>query len=658
MEYLHLKLSSGAGTSVRKLQLGKSYGRSDRPGVYNLIRFESGEEAQVREYGTGVVMVVPLSVLTPIKKVPEKEREDVENVPVEKWNEAKKKHKAIEKLIPLSRIPQTKWDEAAKEHGVSKKALRNWLDLWRANPKLSSLFRSPRKDMGSARLHPFVEKKLAEYLEILRKNADMQVSDIVENLDHDIKAERKRTKNKRIVMPADSTIYQRWNSFSEIDKAQGRVGTKKAYQRHGLHRGTLLDVDHPLACIQVDHLELPVMVVDEKYRVSIGRGWITVLIDIWSRMIYGYYITLEAPSNLSLGLAVVHGILPKTETLNRLPFKTTWPICGFPWQVHADNAGEFHGNMLELAANEYDFEIVFRKVKEPQYGGYIESYLGTLSNSLRHLPGSTREGKDALDGTDPSESAVMTLAELDEYILCLITKYHHDSHSGLNGMTPVAKFLEGMRGTDTHYPVGDLTMPDDPVKLMLDFIPADERVINPQGVQIDYIHYMDDVLQRWVNARDPVDIKNARQFIFRIDPRDITRIFFWDPDDKRYYIIPTRNVTRPAMSSWEYKAVRQLLKEKGIETVNEDIIFDAMEERRRIVAKATTMTKTAAKAREAQRALDAVRGAQAFMDKVAASGSAKAAEKAAPKVVTGEPDKTTKTVDTDEVPAAPYEMDW
>jgi putative transposase len=258
----------------------------------------------------------------------------------------------------------------------------------------------------------------------------------------------------------------------------------------------------------------------------------------------------------------------------------------------------------------------------------------------------------------------MTMAELDHYILNLITQYHNEGHSGLQEMTPLAKFLDGMRGTGTsNYPIGDLLIPADPVKLMLDFLPPVERVIGPQGVRIDYFFYMDDVLQRWVNAREPNDLKNARLFLFRQDPRDLTRIYFWDPEDRLYFIIPTRNLFRPSISKWEYEAVRQFLRERGVATVDEEIIFNAREERRQILQDATNKTKSAKHAREAERLRNAQEAAAKFLDKVAGqAGRARPADSREIGVSSGrEEPASAPSVDTGEdtdTPAAPYTMNW
>jgi putative transposase len=646
-------MTSGAGSSILKLCLGKNYARTDRPGVFTLIRFESSLEVQVREFGSGNVDVVPVSVIHPLRSVPKKPRGDVKELAeTEKWKTAEQKYEAIKDLIPLNRISKAMWEATATKHDIKIKRLRKWLALWRAHPVMSSLMRKQREDAGEPRLHPFVEARVNHYLEALRTNGDLQMSDIMEDLDHDIDIERKKTSDEKLVTPVVSTLYQRWTQYSEIDKAEGRIGAKKARQKYGLVRGSLQDADHPLSIVQCDHLEIPVMIVDEEFRIAICRPWITVLIDLFSRMIYGYYISLESPGNLSLGLAISHAILPKKD-MDRLPYKATWPIAGVPWQIHADNAGEFQGNMLEWAGQEYGFEITFRKVKEPQYGAYIESYLGTLSSKLRRIPGSTREGPEALGDKNPADEAVMTLAELDAYVLNLFAEYHINSHSGLADATPLAQFQGGMRGNAMTYPVGELYIPDDPVKLMLDLLPPVERAVSPPGVVIDYIWYMDDCLQRWVDAKKPNESTTTRMFLFRQDPRDLTRIYFWDPDEKTYYMVRTRNILRAAISKWEYNAVRKYLSDKGVEHVDEDIIFNARDERRRLLSAAIAKTKAARNARETERNQQAEQGAAAFQAKVASTESRSYRQAAANATASG----VRADIDVSS-PAAPFVMDW
>jgi len=73
------------------------------------------------------------------------------------------------------------------------------------------------------------------------------------------------------------------------------MGPKQAAQllspvKSGLH------VKEALQLLQIDHTLVDVVVVDEFDREPIGRPWLTLAIDVATRMVPGFHLTLEAPS--------------------------------------------------------------------------------------------------------------------------------------------------------------------------------------------------------------------------------------------------------------------------------------------------------------------------------------------------------------------------
>jgi len=102
---------------------------------------------------------------------------------------------------------------------------------------------------------------------------------------------------------------------------------------------------------------------------------------------------------------------------------------------------------------------------------------------------------------------------------------------------------------------------------------------------------------------DPSDTtgKRKRKFIVRRDPRDISRIHFYDPELKAYFEIPYRNTAYPPMRVWELREVRRRLKEEGQKTINEALIFDAYNRLRALEAEAVVETKKARRAAQRRR---------------------------------------------------------
>jgi putative transposase len=143
----------------------------------------------------------------------------------------------------------------------------------------------------------------------------------------------------------------------------------------------------------------------------------------------------------------------------------------------------------------------------------------------------------------------------------------------------------------------------DETRLRLDLMPYEERTVQPYGIVMDGIEYYDDVLRPWINAVEPGDStgKRKRKFIVRRDPRDISVVYFFDPELKQYYAIPYRQMIHPAMSVWELREVRRKLKEEGYKAVNEDLIFRAYNRLRALQDEAIKETKKARRSAQRRR---------------------------------------------------------
>src|SRR5208282_829847 len=138
----------------------------------------------------------------------------------------------------------------------------------------------------------------------------------------------------------------------------------------------------------------------------------------------------------------------------------------------------------------------------------------------------------------------------------------------------------------------------EPTVFMLDFMPFEERTIQEYGVVIDHIYFWDDALRPWIHAGDPEDSKHPRKFTFRINPRDMREIYFRDPANNSYIPIPYRDRTRPPVSRWEIQAAEKRLREAGHARVDEVLIFQAIEEMRKLEQESEHKTKKARRARE------------------------------------------------------------
>ena len=137
-------------------------------------------------------------------------------------------------------------------------------------------------------------------------------------------------------------------------------------------------------------------------RAVLGRPWLTLLLDVFSRSVLGFYLSLDAPSAVGVAMAIAQGILPKSEWLMRNNLDLTWPTHGLPRSLHLDNGAEFHSRALKRGCQQHGVRIDYRPPATPRFGGHIERLMGTLSN-IGKTPGAAgfRACADAV-GSDSS----------------------------------------------------------------------------------------------------------------------------------------------------------------------------------------------------------------------------------------------------------------
>lgn len=501
----------------------------------------------------------------------------------EDWNWAFETYQALVSLLDEPSRSRSDVSRVADELSVSTATVYRWLNKLAFFGTVTCLLRAPRNDKGRKKLNLDVEKLIAEVIESefltkLKRSPTITHREV-----------ERRCRLKSLPVPSLSAVKNRIEEIHPEEKARRRHGRNSALAFRAI-RGSFPGAEYVNAVWQIDHTLVDITLVDEKDRIPIGRPWITLIIDVYPRTVPGWYISFDPPGTLGTGIAISNAILPKEEFLAKLDLSYTWPCQGKPRTIHADNAKEFRGNTLKKACNEHGIDLKFRKVKKPNYGAHIERLLGTLLGEIHALEGTTFSNPEDKEEYDAEENAQMTLDEFDAWLANLILgTYHNRRHSGIN-TTPLIRHEKGILGMDGTLGPGLLPISADPVKLKIDFLPLILRTIQPSGVTIDHIEYHDSVLDKWIGARDLNNKKLPRQFIFRRDPRNISFIWFWDPDIQHYYKIAYRNIHHPAISLWELRAIKRYLNERTKEEIDENLIFHAYNEMRRIEEESKRLT--------------------------------------------------------------------
>lgn len=506
------------------------------------------------------------------------------------WKIAQERLAIIQPLVHKPGRTKVDVESIAEKHKLHINTIYKWLQLYEPNSLLTSLAPKTRKDAGAKKLTDKVEAIISacieeEYLTKQRKSV-LAVYNVI----------ALQCRQANLTVPHPNTVRNRVKVLSEQVRVARRFGSKKAENQFSAIEGAFPHADYPLAVIQIDHTPIDLILVDDEYRLPIGRPWITLAIDVYSRMVVGVYVSFDPPSATSTGICLSHAILPKDNWLILHDIAASWPCWGLPRTVHADNAKEFRGNMLQKACEEYNINLEWRPVARPHYGGHIERLLGTFAKEIHTLPGTTFSNTKQREGYDSDKNSALSLSEFERWLAILITEsYHQKVHSGI-GCSPLKKYEEGILGTKSTKGVGLPRRIEDEQTLLLNFLPYEERTVQDYGIRILDIYYFHDVLRIWINSTVEGRSKLKRLFVCRVDPRDISIIWFFDPQLKTYFPIPYRNTAHPAMSLWELQAVRKQLKSEGQTEVDEEMIFSALEKMRQIEKDAVEKTKKSRRA--------------------------------------------------------------
>lgn len=516
---------------------------------------------------------------------------------------------AIEPLLKNPLRTRSDVGRVARSVGKSITTIYAWMRIYEDSPQVSSLIPAPRgPEKGSALLDARQEEIIGAAIARHHRVAQRKRVSTV------ILAVKDACRSAGLMPPHGNTVRNRIKALPRAATLRSQGRSDEARDTLEPMLGTFPDAISPLSVIQMDHGLANVEIVDERMRLALGRPWVTVAMDIYTRTIVGLVVSLEHPSSFAAGRCIANAMLPKDEYLRSVSVPGDWPAWGKPGIVHMDNAKEFRGELLKTAFAEYGIDLRLRKVKTPHYGGHIERLMRTFADAMRNLPGATFASPEERKGYNSSDRAAMTLAEFEAWLVDhIVNTYHQESHAGLNMQTPAAKWRDGITGTDETPGIGIPAPPAEPERVRLDFLPFVHRTVGRRGILLDYIHYWHDGLRNRIAEPDPDHPRSKRKFLVRVDPRDVTRVWFLDPDTRSYVLTPTLNVTRPAVSRWEWKAVQRQIKAEGIANVDEDRLFQTRERLLRHSEDAVAKTKTAR--RHQQRAADAQKYAAATTDK-------------------------------------------
>ncbi|WP_256988667.1 Mu transposase C-terminal domain-containing protein [Rhodococcus sp. 05-2255-1e] len=495
------------------------------------------------------------------------------------WGQAESRFAVLAPLVETHPVGLSVVDDAAERLGLSRRQVYVLLDkLENGTGTVADLLvRRPSGGRGGTRVSDAVESIIAEQVgrHFLRRQK-LSVAAVHRRIA--VVCHR-----AGLLPPSRNTVATRIAALNPAMVARARGGADEARPRQAAG-----DIPPPirgiLELVQVDHTVVDVMVVDEYERRPIGRPYLTVAIDVFSRAVLGFVVTLEPPSAVSVGLCLGRVCSEKQTWLQAhdLTAEVRWPMAGKPQRLYLDNAAEFKSEALRRGCAQHAITLDYRPPGRPHYGGIVERVIGTAMTAVHELPGTTFSNPSQRGSYDSDAHAALTLRELERWLVLSIATYHESVHTGLR-QSPATRW-----GTGVDAATSPPRVVVDEAAFLIDFLPVIRRRVTRTGFVVDHVRYFSNALKPWVARRE-----HLGAFVIRRDPRDLSRIWVLEPDGAGYIEVPYRMMAHPAVTLWEHRAATARLREQGRSSIDESALFSMIEQMRDLTDRAQKDTRRA-----------------------------------------------------------------
>jgi putative transposase len=217
----------------------------------------------------------------------------------ERWSQAEARFAVLAPLLEMHSVRSEAVDDAAQRLGLSRRQVYTLVGRLRngTGTVTDLLTKVSSGGRGRSRVTAAVEEVIGDHL--TRSFLHRQKLSVAA-LHRRIALACHRA---GLPVPARNTVTARIAALHPASVARSRGGPDAARPRQSAGDSPPT-VSGILDQVQIDHTVVDVMVVDEYERQPIGRPYLTIAIDVFSRSVLGFVVTLEPPSSISVGLCL------------------------------------------------------------------------------------------------------------------------------------------------------------------------------------------------------------------------------------------------------------------------------------------------------------------------------------------------------------------
>ncbi len=289
------------------------------------------------------------------------------------------------------------------------------------------------------------------------------------------------------------------------EQTEKREGKRSAYNREPLYFELTMTTpkhgDRPFEICHIDHTQLDIELRCSLTGKNLGRPWLTIMTDAFSRRFVGIYLTYDPPSYRSC-MMVLRDCVRRHGR--------------FPQIIVVDNGAEFHSIYFEALLARYECIKKHRPAHKARFGSVCERLFGTTNTRfLYNLAGNTqimKHVRQVYKSINPQELSGWTIEALFEALAEFAFEINDTILHPALGITPREAFMLGIQLGGPRecriipYNQDFLlwTMPTTPKKSV--------KVIPARGVKVNHLYY-------WNASFVQPDVEGS-QVPIRYDPYD------------------------------------------------------------------------------------------------------------------------------------------
>lgn len=376
--------------------------------------------------------------------------------------------------------------------------------------------RGPQKRFMSPRVEQWLNDAIDE--EWLRGTKPKKKK-VFEALLRQVKVWNKANPTRPVAMLSERQvnryIAQEVDKYVEVARREGRRKADEVFRMVGVapEPENILDV------VEVDHTRANVEVLDDYSDVRLGRPWVTVALDRYSRMALACHIHFDGQCLSSVMQALRQTMLPKDILKSLFPdLDLDYGCSGVPVAFFFDRGSDFDNDHIRDIQLQLDIRMDLEPVGCPETKGRIERFFGVMQDEVDHpLPGSC---PSLLAEGERSELRGVATIRFSEFVrrtwLWLYGVYARSWHRGIKD-TPLNRWKEGAARR--------LPRPPRPLKeLDILFTRVEFCAVTRFGVRWNHLRWKSDELSV-IKARPGFEGKVK----VRIDEMDLGKAWAIDP---------------------------------------------------------------------------------------------------------------------------------